>query len=723
MIFRICQFVVRFAIISVVLVSVFNLYADRNMTDQSIDKRIEELRRLIRYHDVRYFVENAPEISDREYDRLVQELKDLEQKHPELVTPDSPTQRVGEKPVEGFTSVRHAVPMLSMDNTYSFDDLKAFDQRVRDSLDTMLVEYVVELKYDGLAVALQYVNGVFSRGATRGDGIAGDDVTANLRTVRNIPLRLDAGAADGLMEIRGEVYMPRDEFERINLEREQEGENLFANPRNAAAGSLKVLDPRITAKRGLRFVCYGAGMAGQYNSHASMLETFRTWGIPVSSPFKVCQGIDAVMDYCNEWQEKRRDLPFETDGMVVKVNALAEQVKLGATAKYPRWAIAYKFPAEQATTKLEQVTFQVGRTGIITPVANFEPVHLAGTTVSRATLHNFDEVARKDIREGDYIVVEKAGEIIPYVVKSLSEKRTGEEKVISEPGHCPVCDSPVTRYRDSAFAVCENISCAAKVKGSIEHFASRGAMDIEGLGSVLVNQLVDTDMVKDYGDLYYLDIKRLTGLERFGEKSADNLMKGIEASKTRPLSRLINALGIRNVGSATAHALAAEFGDMHNLRSADAERLQEVQDIGPEVAESITAFFTNEANLQVLGKLENAGVNFGSRDTRQVVSPQPLKGKTFVLTGTLPGISRDEASDIIRRLGGTVSSSVSKKISYVLAGENAGSKLAKAQSLDVAIIDWTQFTEMAGDEEARQSKHSDSGGSAEITPQQDLFSL
>jgi DNA ligase (NAD+) len=706
-----------------VLVSGFNLYADRSMNKSSVDKRIEELRCLIRYHDVKYFVENAPEISDREYDRLVQELKELEEKHPELVTPDSPTQRVGEKPVEGFSAVRHAVPMLSMDNTYSFNDLKAFDQRVRDSLDTMLVEYVVELKYDGLAVALQYVNGVFSRGATRGDGTAGDDVTANLRTVRNIPLRLAAGAADGLMEIRGEVYMPRDEFERINLEREQLGENLFANPRNAAAGSLKVLDPRITAQRGLRFVCYGAGLAGEYRSHASMLETFRSWGIPVSSPFKICQGIDAVMDYCNEWQEKRRDLPFETDGMVVKVNVCAEQTKLGSTTKYPRWAIAYKFPADQAITKLEQVTFQVGRTGIITPVANFKPVHLAGTTVSRATLHNFDEIARKDIREGDHIVVEKAGEIIPYVVKSLSEKRMGEERVITEPGHCPVCGSPVARYRESAFVVCENISCAAKVKGSIEYFASRGAMDIEGLGSVLVNQLVDTGMVHDYGDLYYLDTHRLTGLDRFGEKSADNLMKGIEASKTRSLARLINALGIRNVGSATAHALAVEFGDLHSLQSADTNRLQEVPDIGPEVAESVVAFFTNEANLHVLEKLEKAGVNFGSKDAQQIETPQPFKGKTFVLTGSLPGISRDQASAIIRRLGGAVSSSVSKNTSYVLAGEKAGSKLAKAHALDVAVVDWEQFTEMAGEDAVKQSEQPDSGGSAEITSEQDLFSL
>jgi DNA ligase (NAD+) len=720
---RTCQFSPAFAIIILVFSAVLNLYAPINMTNPSVPKRVNELRRLIRYHDHKYFVENAPEISDREYDRLVHELRDLEKKHPELVTADSPTQRVGEQPVEGFVSVQHAVPMLSMDNTYSFDDLKAFDQRVRDKLGSMLVEYVVELKYDGLAVALQYEHGVFTRGATRGDGTAGDDVSANLRTVRNIPLRLDTGAPEGLIEIRGEVYMPRDTFERINLEREKKDENLFANPRNAAAGSLKVLDPRITAQRGLRFVCYGAGSAGEFNTHAAMLNTFKSWGIPVSSPFKLCQGIDAVMAYCDEWREKRRELPFDTDGMVVKVNALSEQNELGATAKYPRWAIAYKFPAEQATTKLEKVSYQVGRTGTITPVANFKPVHLAGTTVSRATLHNFDEVGRKDIREGDFIVVEKAGEIIPYVVQSSPEKRTGEETVITEPAECPECGMPVARYREGAFVVCENTGCPAKVTGSIAYFSSRGAMDIDGLGAALVNQLVDAKMISDYGDLYYLDQERLTGLERFGEKSAENLVKGIEASKARPLARLINGLGIRTVGSATAHSLAQEFGTLHALQAASEERLQEVPDIGPEVAESIVAFFSNEANLGVLDKLEKAGVNFGSGEEKQDQGSQLLQGTSFVLTGTLPGISRDDAADIIRRLGGTVSSSVSKKTGYVLAGENAGSKRAKAESLGVPVIDWQQFKEMTGSDSAGQQDPPAAENSAGNDSQQDLFSL
>jgi len=720
---RACQFSLSFAIITLVFSIVFNLYAIKNMADPSVHTRVDELCRLIRHHDYKYFVENAPEISDREYDRLVHELRDLEKKHPSLVTVDSPTQRVGEQPVDGFSSVQHAVPMLSMDNTYSFDDLQAFDQRVRDNLGAMLVEYVVELKYDGLAVALQYENGLFTRGATRGDGTAGDDVSANLRTVRNIPLRLETGAPEGLIEIRGEVYMPRGTFEKINRERENRDENLFANPRNAAAGSLKVLDPRITDKRGLRFVCYGAGRAGTFKSHAALLDTFKTWGIPVSSPFKICQGIDAVMAYCDEWREKRRSLPFDTDGMVVKVNSLAEQNELGSTTKYPRWAIAYKFPAEQATTKLETVSYQVGRTGTITPVANFNPVHLAGTTVSRATLHNFDEVGRKDIREGDYIVVEKAGEIIPYVVQSLPEKRTGEETVITEPEVCPECGMPVARYREGAFVVCENTGCPAKVKGSIAHFSARGAMDIDGLGAALVNQLVDADMIQDYGDLYYLDQKRLTGLERFGEKSAENLINGIEVSKSRPLARLINGLGIRTVGSATAHALAQDFGTLHAVQRASDERLQEVPDIGPEVAESIVAFFANEANLRVIEKLEKAGVNFGSEVNQEEKRPQLLQNTSFVLTGTLPGVSRDDAADSIRRLGGTVSTSVSKKTSYVLAGENAGSKLAKAQALGVTVINWEQFMELIGGNASGVQQSPEKVDDAENDSQQDLFSL
>ncbi|RLD10273.1 MAG: DNA ligase [Chlamydiae bacterium] len=673
----------------------------------SIENEIKRLREEIRKHDYNYYVLNAPEISDFEYDRLMQELRGLENENPELVTSDSPTQRVSGEPVEGFTSVKHMVPMLSMDNTYSFEDLKDFDKRVRDSLDVPQVEYVVELKFDGLAIALQYENKIFVRGATRGDGTTGDDVTYNLRTINSLPLKLNDAAPDELIEIRGEVYMPKKSFERINKEREENmtrhspgaARNLFANPRNAAAGSLKTLDPRITAKRGLGVFCYGAAGSLGFDTHAELLDNLKKWGLPVSSPAKICYGIDEVMDYCNEWIDKRHNLPFETDGMVIKVNSFAEQEQLGATAKYPRWAIAYKFPAEQAVTKLENVEFQVGRTGHITPVAHFQSVQLAGTKVSRATLHNFDEIARKDIREGDYIVVEKAGEIIPYVVKSLPEKRTGSEKIIREPEKCPVCGGDVYRYKDSAFLVCENQGCPALVKKSIVHFASRNAMNIEGLGPAIVDQLVDSGMVKDYGDLYFLEKNKLLGIERMAEKSADNLLSGIIKSKKQPVAKLINALGIRNVGEATARALAERFGTIEKLSAASLEELQEVSDIGPEVAESVFSFFRNPNNEEVLHKLADAGLNFGNDEyaTNTKNIPQVLEGKKFVLTGTLPGISRPDASELIRKFGGSVSGSVSKKTDYVLAGAEAGSKADKAERLGVEVISWEEFLEMVGD--------------------------
>ncbi|MCK5852213.1 NAD-dependent DNA ligase LigA, partial [bacterium] len=630
-------------------------------------KEIQRIREEIRKHDYNYYVKNQPEISDFEYDRLMKKLRQLENENPELITPESPTQRVSGEPVAGFESVEHSVPMLSMDNTYSFEDLKDFDKRVRDALDVLQVEYVVELKFDGLAIALQYENKNFVRGATRGNGTTGDDVTHNLRTINSLPLKLNSDAPDELIEIRGEVYMPKKSFERINTEREENEDNLFANPRNAAAGSLKTLDPRVTAKRGLGVFCYGAANDYGFKTHTELLENLKLWGLPVSSPVKICNGIEEVMKYCNEWIDKRHNLPFETDGMVIKVNSFTEQKTLGATAKYPRWAISYKFPAEQAVTKLEKIEFQVGRTGHITPVAHFRSVHLAGTTVSRATLHNFDEIARKDIREGDYILVEKAGEVIPYVVKSLSEKRTGEEKIIKEPEKCPACAGPVNRYKDSAFLVCENQGCPALVKKSIVHFASRNAMDIEGLGPAIVDQLVDCGLVKNYGDLYFLEKNKLLGIERMAEKSAANLLDGIEKSKNKPLAKLINALGIRNVGEATARALSEEFRTIKNVLKASLEELQEVSDIGPEVAESVYSFFRNPSNEKVLYKLGDAGVDFGSEEENNKGEkvPQILEGKKFVLTGALPGISRPEASELIRKFGGSVSGSVSKKTDYV----------------------------------------------------------
>ncbi len=660
----------------------------------STEKKIEKLRKTIRHHDYKYYVKNSPEISDQEYDRLINELRELEKQNPELITPDSPTQRVGEQPAGGFDSVRHIVPMLSMDNTYSFEDLQAFDQRVRDSLSAMIIEYVVELKFDGLAVAIQYENGNLIRGATRGDGTSGDNVTSNLKTIKCLPLKLTDSAQQSLFEIRGEVYMPKKEFDRINSEREKKGENLFANPRNAAAGSLKILDPKITANRGLKFFCYGASEDLGFKTHDELLKNLAGWGIPVSSPTKICHGIDEVMRYCDEWHEKRQELPFETDGMVIKVNLFSEQKILGATSKYPRWAIAYKFPAEQAVTKLEKVEFQVGRTGHITPVANLTPVKLAGTTVSRATLHNFDDIERKDIREGDLIVVEKAGEIIPYVVKSLSGKRTGKEKIIEAPTECPACKGPVSRYRDSAFLVCENQSCPAQVKQSIEHFASRAAIDIEGLGETLVSQLVEKNLVKDYGDLYYLKAVQLAALDRMAEKSAAKAISGIEKSKNQPLDKLINALGIKNVGPATARALAEKFESIEIIIEQNEEKLQEVPDIGPEVADSIVSFFANPKNIEVIEKLKTAGVNFNAVTIAS--TSQKFAGMTFVITGTLPTMSREEAGELIRSNGGKVSSSISKNTSYLLAGENGGSKLEKAKTLEVKIINWENLEELIG---------------------------
>ena len=666
-------------------------------TDSSAERKIEQLRALIRHHDLRYYAQNAPEISDREYDALMADLRRIEADHPALVMPDSPTQRVSGTPLKEFTPVRHAVPMLSMDNTYSYDDLKEFDRRVREALGLLQVEYAVELKYDGLAIALQYEHRVFVRGATRGDGSTGDDVSVNLRTVRNLPLRLADDAPARAFEVRGEVYMPHKEFERVNAAREKADEQLFANPRNAAAGSLKILDSAITATRGLRLFVYGATDTLGCPTHAVMLALLATFGMPVSAPVALCNGIDDVMRCCDEWKDKRLALPFDTDGMVVKVNSFAQQKELGSTAKYPRWAIAYKFPAEQAVTTLERVEFQVGRTGVITPVAHFTPVHLAGTTVARATLHNFDEVARKDIRVGDHIVVEKAGEVIPYVVKSLPEKRKGHEHPLHPPSQCPVCKGPVARYAEGgAFVVCENQRCAAQVKRSIEHFASRSAMDIEGLGTMLVGQLVDKDLVKDYGDLYSLKKGELVALERFGEKSAENLLRGIQASKQRTLGRLVNALGIRNVGETTARDLAATFGSLEALAAATSEALQQVENVGTEVAESVVAFFANPVNTEVLSKLTKAGVSATEPSCETSHGPKPLAGMTFVLTGSLPGVSREDAEELIRVRGGKTSSSVSKNTSCVLAGSDPGSKFDKARALGVKILGWEEFKEMAG---------------------------
>lgn len=670
----------------------------------NVEQKIQNLREQIRQHDHKYYVQSAPEISDREYDFLMKELKDLEAEHPEYITEDSPTQRVGERSVDGFPSVTRDIPMLSIDNTYSFEEIDAFDKRVKDALGHHNYQYIVELKYDGLAIELVYDNRLLQQAITRGDGITGDDITPNVRTIRNVPLRLNDTAPTGRIAIRGEILMPRAEFDRVNKEREENGENLFANPRNAAAGSVKNYDPQITASRGLYFVCYGAAEPLGCSSQSELLDTAATWGVAASKPYYICVTSDDIKQRCEEWYEKRHDFKYDTDGMVIKINSFDVQKELGFTSKYPRWAIAYKFAAEQAVTQIQEIRFQVGRTGHITPVAIFEPVHLAGTTVSRATLHNFDEVERKDIRYNDWIRVEKAGEIIPYVVESVKEKRTGNEKPVTPPEICPSCGEPIKRYRDSAYLICDNQQCPAHLKASLEHFASRSAMDIDGMGNVLIEMLVDNELVHDYGDLYTLSMPQITGLERMGEKSAHNIIQALEKSKHRSLPNVINALGIQHVGLATAKRLVEVFHSLDELAKAEMEELEAINDIGPACAESIHGFFTNERNKAVIEKLRSAGVCFTVEEEQQTDIAQTLEGKTFVITGTLPSKSREEAREYIEKRGGKVTGSVSSNTDYVLAGESPGSKVRKAQEKNIPVINWLALIELAGEEQPEENK-------------------
>ncbi len=651
---------------------------------------VEQLKSEIRHHDRNYYVENRPEISDREYDRLMERLKALEQAYPELRTPDSPTQRVGGAPLEGFKPVRHGKQMLSMDNTYSPEELKAFDERVRRYLDRTKIEYLVELKVDGVCVSLLYENGQLIRGATRGDGSVGDDITANLKTIRTIPLSLEGKNIPKRIEVHGEVFMNRQAFKRLNAEKEKEGEELFMNPRNAAAGSLKLLDSQITAKRGLEVFCHGAGqVTGRpFQTHESLLSGFEKWGLRVNSNRFKTDSLDRLIEYCNSWDAKRKTLPYDTDGMVIKVNTIADQERLGETTKSPRWMIAYKFQAERAKTKLLDIKIQVGRTGTLTPVAILEPVLLAGTTVSRATLHNEEEIARRDIRVGDQVWIEKAGEIIPQVIGSVKEKRTGKEKPFDMPKQCPVCHSSARKSAGEVAVRCENIRCPAQLKEKILHFAARAAMDIEGMGDVMVNQLVDLKLVRDYADLYSLTHDQLMKLERMGEKSARNLLEAIEKSKSNTLTRLLFGLGIRHVGTHAASLLAGHFHSVSEIQKKSVEELSRIPEIGPVMAESIHLFFRSPETQKVLSKLEKAGV-------RMKESPSArrgkLQGKTFVLTGTLSGFSRTEASEAIQRYGGRISESVGKSTDYLVVGENPGSKLKKAKELRIPTLTETEF--------------------------------
>jgi len=664
----------------------------------TIKEKIEQLRATIRYHDRKYYVENNPEITDYEYDQLVKELQQLEKSHPDLITPDSPTQRVGGEPLTQFPTVEHKIPMLSIDNTYSDAELKEFDQRIKRmaGIDAHHdVEYVVELKIDGVAITLWYEHGLFVRGATRGDGFKGDDVTANLRTVRQIPLKLEpAGRKQGIppvIEIRGEIYLPGKEFQRLNEEREETGEPQFANPRNAAAGTLKLLDPRITAKRRLGIFTYAIGYYEELElkTHMQCLELLRCFGLPVNSHTRMCKNIGAVIQYCDEWDKRRSELDYMIDGMVIKINSLSLQNQLGATSKAPRWVISYKYQPEQAVTKLEEIVVQVGKTGTITPVANLTPVLLAGTTVSRATLHNFDEISRKDIRVGDRVIVQKAGEIIPQVVSVLKEKRDGTERIFKEPMTCPECKGTVSK--DGVYLRCHNPLCLSQAKRRIQYFASRHAMDIEGFGPALVEQLVDKGFLKDYADIYYLKYDDLVNLERMGEKSSSNLIHAIEESKHHDLDRLICALGINNVGSHTAEVLSDHFDSLDKLTNATQEELEGIYEIGPVVAKSIVEFFQDKHTRDIIRKLKDAGVNIKKLATPKLVKNPKVSGKSFVVTGTLQKYSRKEAETLIKNLGGRVLSSVSKKTDYLVVGEDPGTKLDKARELNVHILDEEAF--------------------------------
>jgi DNA ligase (NAD+) len=664
-------------------------------TRQEAAARIEALRKEIHHHNRMYYIENRPEISDAEYDALLRELIELEQAYPDLITPDSPSQRVGGEPLEVFGTVSHAVPMLSLDNTYSKEEVVAFDTRIRKAvgLDGKM-EYVVEPKIDGVAVSLRYENNVFVRGATRGNGLVGDDITANLKTIRTVPLRLE-GKSFAMLEVRGEAYMPREAFEKLNEEKERAGEEPFANPRNATAGSLKLLDPRISAKRKLDIAIHSFAEAEgiDFGTHFNFLQEMRKRGVKVIQEYTLCKGIDEVMKHRDAWEEKRDTLPYDIDGMVIKVNRLDLRDILGTTAKSPRWAFAYKFKARQASTVLNDIVVQVGRTGVLTPVAVLEPVWLGGTVISRATLHNADEIKRKDIRVGDAVLIEKGGEVIPKVAKVVLTKRTGKERVFKMPDRCPVCSSKLVKLEGEVAIRCPNMSCPAQLKNRLEHFGSRGAMDIEGLGEVLVNQLVDKGLVKDVGDLYRLDVETVASLERMGQKSAQNLLDAIEKSKTRDFSRVIFAIGIPSIGSKAADLLAEHFASMEELSHASFEELQAVHEIGPKTAESIVQFFEREENTRVIEKLKAVGVNMRS-PRRRVVADGKFAGKTFVLTGTLLSMTRQQAEDEIKQRGGKTSGSVSRKTDYVIVGQDPGSKYDKARGLNVQTLSEEEFLKM-----------------------------
>ena len=653
-------------------------------------KRWRELAEKINQHNYQYYVLDDPLISDAEYDQLMQELIKLEKEHPELVVPDSPTQRVGGEVLTEFRTVEHLVPMYSLGNAFNAEDLQNFDQRVRKQLGED-IEYNVELKIDGLSVSLVYDEGHFLYGVTRGNGLIGEDVTHNLRTIKSLPLLIPEKRH---LEVRGEVYLSRRELIRINEERAAEEEAPFANARNAAAGSLRQLDSKVAAGRKLDAFLYALGLDSglELDKQSNLLEFLHNQGFKVNQEYKVCRTMAEILDFCRLWEDKRRDLPYDIDGIVVKVNSLKGQRELGNTSKSPRWAIAYKFPPEQKETEVLDIEIGIGRTGALTPVAVLKPVFLAGSVVQRATLHNEDELRRKDVMIGDTVLIQKAGEIIPEVVRVLPEKRTGQEREFVFPEKCPACHSPVVRPAGETVARCINSGCPAQVKEKIAHFASRNAMDIDGLGGSRVQLLLDEGLIKDAADIYYLKAEELMRLEKMGEKSADNLLQAIDKSRKNSLHRLLFALGIRFVGAQTAKILAEHYPDLAALKKASADELLLIPEIGEKTAAGIRSFFTNEANLDLLSRLQKAGVQMKNENAG--ANKQIFSGKTFVLTGTLPNFTRQEAAEIIERLGGKVTGSVSKKTSYLLSGENSGSKYDKAVKLEVPIIDEDDWQRM-----------------------------
>jgi DNA ligase (NAD+) len=668
---------------------------------KNVARRAAALREQINYHNYRYYVLDNPEIPDAEFDILFRELQALERDYPSLITSDSPTQRVGATPLAEFGEVKHVIPMLSLDNAFSEEEVRAFDRRVCEGLKVDAVSYAAEPKLDGLAVSLLYEDGVLVRAATRGDGYTGEDITQNVRTIPSVPLRLMGKGHPRRLEARGEVYMSKKGFNALNKRQEAQGEKIFANPRNAAAGSIRQLDPRITARRPLEICCYGVGQVedGRLpDRHSAILDQLQEWGLRVSAERALVRGVDGCLRYFTKMGAKRAALAYEIDGVVYKVDSLAQQQKLGFVARAPRWAVAHKFPAEEALTKVVGIDVQVGRTGALTPVARLEPVFVGGVTVSNATLHNEDEVHRKDVRVGDSVIIRRAGDVIPEVVSVVIERRPSGTRIFHLPKRCPVCGSEVVRVEGEAAARCSGgLYCPAQRREAIRHFASRRAMDIEGLGDKLVEQLVEQGLVRDVADLYELGVEQVAGLERMGVKSAENLLNALNKSKTTTLARFLYALGIREVGEATAQALAHYFGELDAIAQADVEALQAVPDIGPVVAQQIAAFFHERHNREVIKKLQAAGVHWPK--VERSAASSPLAGKTFVLTGTLAAMTRDEAKQRLQSLGAKVTGSVSAKTDYVVAGEEPGSKLEKARALDVAVVDERQFLQLLGEAE------------------------